>query len=401
MSGAGFILAINLLVAGLFAASFMMIAVHDVRQRAAPWLALAYATGMAYSLVEFAIPFATYARPVVVASFAVFLAAMVLFNAGVARKYDRAIPWGTMVATSVASIVAVYFVQDLPRHSFARMMTYQAPYAIMQGIGIALIWSARSRLRWLDWLFFGLLIASAVQFLSKPLIAQHVGGWGENPQAYLQSTYALISQTMGTVFGVAVALLALVILVRDLLVDAAQASETDTLSGLLNRRGFERHADCALSKAEREGMPVSLVICDLDRFKSINDTYGHASGDEVIRAFSGFLRSMAAEHHVVGRLGGEEFALVLPGTNLIAARLFAEGVRSAFASMAIDGFSPQQRFTASFGVAERAAGEGIASLLARADEALYEAKKAGRDCVRVSFHRMPPNAGIAGKPGRR
>ena len=123
MSGAGFILAINLLVAGLFAASFMMIAVHDVRQRAAPWLALAYATGMAYSLVEFAIPFATYARPVVVASCAVFLAAMVLFNAGVARKYYRAIPWGKIVANYVASFVAVYLVQDVPRHYFSRLVT--------------------------------------------------------------------------------------------------------------------------------------------------------------------------------------------------------------------------------------------------------------------------------------
>lgn len=399
MSGAGFILAINLLVAGLFAASFMMIAVYDVRQRAAPWLALAYATGMVYSIVEFAIPFTTYARPVVVASFASFLAALVLFNAGLARKYDRVVPWRTMVAISLLSVAAVYFVQDLPRHSFVRMMTYQAPYAIMQGIGVALIWAARGRLRKLDWFFFGLLVASAAQFLSKPFIAHYVGGWGENPQAYLQSAYALVSQSMGTVFGIAVALMALVILVRDLLADAAEASETDTLSGLLNRRGFERHAHSALDEAERRGIPVSLVSCDLDRFKSINDTYGHASGDEVIKAFSGFLRSMAAEHHVVGRLGGEEFAIILPGANLVAARLFAEGVRSAFGGMAVKGFSSEQRFTASFGVAERGADEGIASLLGRADKALYAAKRAGRDCVRVSFHRTSSHSGVTGEAG--
>ena len=115
---------------------------------------------------------------------------------------------------------------------------------------------------------------------------------------------------------------------------------------------------------------------------------GHASGDRVIAAFSGFLRNAAADHHAAGRIGGEEFAVILPGTNLLAARLFAEGTRSAFASLRVDGLPDDRRFTASFGVAELASGESIADLLIRADSALYEAKNAGRDCVRVSQPRM-------------
>ncbi|TGT51150.1 GGDEF domain-containing protein, partial [Mesorhizobium sp. M2E.F.Ca.ET.166.01.1.1] len=92
----------------------------------------------------------------------------------------------------------------------------------------------------------------------------------------------------------------------------------------------------AMRDAVRQGVPVALLIADLDYFKSVNDSYGHACGDRVIETFAGFLREAAAEHHVAGRIGGEEFAIILPGTNLAAARLFAEGARSAFSALPID-----------------------------------------------------------------
>jgi diguanylate cyclase (GGDEF)-like protein len=136
--------------------------------------------------------------------------------------------------------------------------------------------------------------------------------------------------------------------------------------------------------AMRQGVPVALVIADLDHFKSINDNFGHASGDRVIETFAGSLREAAAGHHVAGRIGGEEFAIILPGTNLAAARLFAEGTRSAFGALRIDGLPADISCTASFGVAELHPGETTADLMRRADEALYLAKNAGRDCVRVS-----------------
>jgi diguanylate cyclase (GGDEF)-like protein len=155
------------------------------------------------------------------------------------------------------------------------------------------------------------------------------------------------------------------------------------LSGLFNRGGFERHAEAAMRDAARRGLPVALVISDLDHFKAINDTFGHAAGDRVIEAFAGFLRSATNGNQIAGRIGGEEFAITLPGANLSGARLFAECARSAFAALPIDGLPDDRRFTASFGVAELRVGESFSDLMRRADEALYEAKKGGRDCVRV------------------
>jgi diguanylate cyclase (GGDEF)-like protein len=384
MGSADYILAINLVVAGLLAAAFMTIAVHDVGRVSARWLAFGYVLGMAYFAIEFSIPSFDNARPVVVAAFAAFLGATIAFNGGLAHKYGVAPPWPQMLCFLLAASVTVYFVQDLPRQSFVRMMAYQFPYAVMQFVGLGIVWSSRQRRDRLDHVLMAVLAASALQFLSKPFIAHALGGWGANPQVYLESSYALVSQSLGTMFGLAIALLILVILVRDLLAEVMSKSETDTLSRLLNRGGFERHAELALRGAARQGIPVALVIADLDHFKSINDSFGHASGDRVIEAFAGFLRDAAADHHVAGRIGGEEFAIILPGTNMAAARLFAEGTRSAFGSLPVDGLPSEHRCTASFGVAEFHMGEGFADLMRRADEALYQAKNGGRDCVRIS-----------------
>lgn len=384
MSGAEFILAINVFVAGLLAGAFMAIAIYDARRVAARWFALCYATGIVYIGTEFAIPLFEDTRLIAAINFAAFLATLLIMNVGLARRYDASPPLRSMAAFFVVATIAVYLTQGLERDSLLRMMTFQTPYAIAQVIGAVLVLRSRQALSQFDYVLSGVLLASALQFFSKPYLALAVGGSGADPHFYLQSTYAMVSQALGTVFALSIALLLLVILVRDILAEVTQKSETDALSGLLNRGGFERRAETALREATRQGLPVTLIISDLDHFKSINDNYGHASGDRVIEAFARFVSESKAGHHIAGRIGGEEFAIMLPGAHLASARLFAEGARSAFSGLPIEGLPPHCRFTASFGVAELAAGEGIDHLMIRADAALYEAKKDGRDCVRVS-----------------
>lgn len=383
MGDAVFILVVNMSVGGLLAVAFLLVGLVDRRKTAARWLGAAYLGGVAYFAVEAIIPFVDDAKPLVIFGFAVFLAAAVLFNIGLSRKYEVRCPWGLMIVVFALSVPLVAVTQELPRDSLGRMMSYQAPFAAMTAIGAAIVLSRRGRRR-LDTGFAILLSLSALQFLAKPFLAQAVGGSGADPQEYLKTDYALFSQAMGAVFAMAVALTMLVILVRDTLLEMVARSETDTLSGLLNRRGFERRADTAMSAATARGLPLSLVIADIDHFKSINDSYGHAVGDNVIIAFADLLRTAAQGDHVAGRVGGEEFAIVLPGTNLTAARLFAEGARNALSTMPVDGMPPERRVTASFGVAELTPGESVWSLMRRADAALYEAKGSGRDCVRLS-----------------
>jgi diguanylate cyclase (GGDEF)-like protein len=384
MTSATFILAINLFAAALLAASFLTLAALGARRSAAHWLAFSYVIGVGYLLIEASIPGFNEPRLPVTAAFAVFLAATIALNIGLAQNYDAAAPRLAMVLFLLAATVVVYLVQDLPRHALTRMMAYQLPYAAMQLVALGIVWSSKRRQSVLDRLLLIVLGLSALQFASKPFLAHALGGWGANPQSYLQSNYAMVSQTMGTIFALAVALLLLGILMRDALAEAALKSEVDALSRLLNRGGFQAHAGTALRSARKQGVPVSLVLADLDHFKAINDNFGHASGDRVIEVFAGFLRDTIARNHVVGRIGGEEFAILLPGTNLTSARLFAEGIRSAFSALPIDGLPKDHRCTASFGVSELQTEEGLADLMRRADEALYGAKKAGRDQVKVS-----------------
>ena len=397
MTGAGFILLINLAVAGLFCASFVLIALYDRRYRSARWFAAAYAMGMAYALAEFLLPVFTNVRVGTFVGHMTFLVTLVLLNVGLARRYQVAVPRLPTVAIVVVSIVAGALLQDMPRAGFLRNFLYQGPYFLMQSLGLVIVVRAAGTRaagrRPIDTLLVGFLGLSALHYLSKPLLVAALGGSGATPRDYIGTTYAMVSQSMGAVLAVATALLLLAMLCLDIARDITARSETDSLSGLLNRRGFEQRLDAVAPRPPATAMPVALVICDLDHFKTINDGWGHAAGDRVIAAFAATLREAAAPHHVLGRIGGEEFAVLLPGANLAAGRLFAETVRAAFAGRSIEGFPPEKCFTASFGVAEIAPGEAAASLTARADAALYAAKRAGRDCVRVDHARRPSAPG--------
>ncbi|MBZ9700372.1 MULTISPECIES: sensor domain-containing diguanylate cyclase [unclassified Mesorhizobium] len=162
---------------------------------------------------------------------------------------------------------------------------------------------------------------------------------------------------------------------------------TDPLSRLLNRRGFEQRAALLLQRCAAAKLPVALVLADLDHFKALNDLHGHAAGDRVIADFAAKLRAAAGTRGEAGRIGGEEFAVLLPLTDLAAARLLAEAVRVAYSAGGVDGLPPGTKVTASFGVAARSGDEALEPLMRRADEALYKAKKNGRDSVRLSYER--------------
>jgi diguanylate cyclase (GGDEF)-like protein len=384
MSGADFILGINLSVAGLLAVAFLALAAYEARRVTALRLAAAYGIGMGYYAIELSIPAFRDADAAVSAAFAVFLLATMVFNAALAGKYHVRLPLLPLLAFLAGTTALVWLSQSMERHSLLRMAAYQLPYAVMQAVGLAIVWRARQKRDRLDYLLMAVLCASALHFLAKPFIAHALGGWGANPQSYLTSPYAMVSQSLGTVFALALALLTLVILVRDILAEASSRSETDSLSGLLNRGGFHRRAGLALREAAHKHLPVALAVADLDHFKAINDGFGHACGDRVIETFAALLRDTAGEGAIAGRIGGEEFAVLLPGSNLAGARLFAEGTRSTFGALTVKGLPPDHRCSASFGVTELLPQDEIDDLRPRAARALSAANKRGRDRVRVA-----------------
>ncbi|HEV7260927.1 MAG TPA: GGDEF domain-containing protein [Bosea sp. (in: a-proteobacteria)] len=163
-------------------------------------------------------------------------------------------------------------------------------------------------------------------------------------------------------------------------------AETDPLTALLNRRSFSEKANAAILDAEQSGSDISLIVVDLDHFKSVNDSYGHPAGDAVIRAFADVLLGLVrTERDLVGRFGGEEFAILLPGADLDAALRIALRVEDALASRRLPvSETLALQVSASLGIATRSSPETLAALVERADRALYRAKNEGRSCIRIS-----------------
>lgn len=380
MAGASFILAINLFIAALFSLAFFLVGISNRADKVAPFFALAYLFGILYIISEFILPSEAYPQFAYTAGFAAFLGAVTAVTLGIARRYGQPLPWFSVAPVVFVSILGNWFGYQLDHDSVPRNLIYQVPYALMQGLAAWMILRSRRR-QPIDIGLMALFSLSAAQFLSKPFAALLLGGSGDSTRTYIATTYALYSQSLGAILQVATGLLMLMLLVRDMLVDIIARSETDPLSGILNRRGFEERMAPGMQNA---GVPATLVLADLDAFKAINDTYGHDQGDQVIVAFAALLRSTAPPKAVVGRMGGEEFAVFIPGANLAVARLLAETLRSSFATMEIPGLPAFARCTASFGVAERLDGESLSGLRRRADSALYAAKREGRDRVGVA-----------------
>jgi diguanylate cyclase (GGDEF)-like protein/PAS domain S-box-containing protein len=190
---------------------------------------------------------------------------------------------------------------------------------------------------------------------------------------------------------------------QELEAELSRLATRDPLTGALNRRAITDGLQRAIALAERYGHPVSLFAVDLDHFKRINDRYGHAGGDAVLKAAVELMtHGLREEVDLFGRLGGEEFVAVLPHTGLTAAAAVAERMRSLAAGQDVPFEDAAIRFSASFGVAAWDGRETLDRLLSRADAALYRAKASGRNVVCVDegegellVVRLPGEASIA------
>jgi diguanylate cyclase (GGDEF)-like protein len=168
--------------------------------------------------------------------------------------------------------------------------------------------------------------------------------------------------------------------------DSLQVMATiDSLTGVLNRRRLFEVASATMAEARAYGRALSVIAIDIDHFKQVNDRLGHAAGDDVLTAFSAVLREQTRRHDVVGRIGGEEFVIVLPRTPLQEARDVAERIRAGLHDLKIAAEGATVSVTVSLGVASlRAGDQSPEDVLKRADQALYAAKRHGRDRVEAA-----------------
>ena len=168
-----------------------------------------------------------------------------------------------------------------------------------------------------------------------------------------------------------------------------ELSITDGLTSLRNRRAFDEQLPIALEHARRYDRPLSLAFIDIDHFKSVNDTFGHDAGDAILRAVAQLIAGGTRQTDYVARIGGEEFAVLLPETALFDGLQFAEKLRASIATSTINVGEHSHRMTVSIGLANvpHSQVENAEELYRAADQALYRAKSRGRNCVEMERRR--------------
>lgn len=230
------------------------------------------------------------------------------------------------------------------------------------------------------------MVVFACTQLAASGMALQLGPNGDEQFRILYIHYNFLTMPAGYA---GMAMFVIFMMASDISEEMKEFAVRDQLTGLLNRRGFNEQAAKAYAIAERTGRPVSVVMTDIDRFKYINDEHGHAVGDNALEHFADILKRMRRTEDILARVGGEEFALVLPGTTLPDANQLAEELCERIEDSGLRVNGRRLPMTASFGVATISRKDDcLTDVIIRADRALYRSKRAGRNRVNLESSQL-------------
>lgn len=255
----------------------------------------------------------------------------------------------------------------------------------------AQLYARASKRDWVDQFMLVMIVVTCAQFFIRPVLSLMFDG-PVAANAYRDTFYYLALNWVFAFGSVLFGLSQIAGVVKDQIDAMRHASAIDILSGLLVRGEFEAQVHEALTNASATEIDVALVVGDIDHFKQVNDIWGHQIGDAAIADFGRMVSDMIRGTDIVGRIGGEEFCILVWNANEDVAATLAERLRTRTATLDLGKDALNVRLTASFGVAERQRGETYRALFARADKALYEAKQSGRNCVVCSSAQQPDPA---------
>lgn len=381
MTDATFLLLINGAIGLTFAAAFLGTTWRSA-VKLGRWCAAAFGCAAATVLIEALAPDLPSVRFTSTLSFGSLMAALSLIAAGLGRHYrpDSRLGWLGAAALLAVAFTALAGV-DFPRGGWAQALTYQLPFAAVLGFAAGIV-LRHSPGRAVDLVLAGVLGLCALQFAAKAVLIP-LDGADNGVRDYLTSPYARYSQTAGSILSLMLGVALLALVVTEVIAEATGRLERDGLSGVLTRTAFLERAERLVDGA-LPGTHVGLLMCDLDHFKSINDHFGHPAGDEVIRRFGALLAACAGPQDLCGRIGGEEFCLLMPAADPEGLARIATRLRTGAEQMRFAWLPQGRRITTSLGGTLVAPGEPLASAIRRADVALYQAKADGRNRYRMA-----------------
>ncbi|HWW57028.1 MAG TPA: GGDEF domain-containing protein [Sphingopyxis sp.] len=306
------------------------------------------------------------------------LFAIMLLSIGLSNRRGQRPRYGALLAIGALTLGPLHYYQFMDPNLLARVIILNSGLAMLSLLMLLDVARAPRRTP-VEQVLLGLLLVSFAGYLLRPLFLIASDASGQR----FESSYWLVVSISDALICAMTAVGVLAVIASDVMDGIKSDALIDTLSGLFNRRGFEPRALRAMAR-QAAGKPVAIILSDLDHFKSINDLFGHSSGDLIIRHFADVLKEEAPGGAIMARLGGEEFAIMLPSGAPVAAHQLAEEIRTAFKQTAPDIMSGEASPTASFGVAIAREDENLQALMDRADRALYRAKGDGRDRVHLS-----------------
>ena len=357
---------------------FLLFAWMQDRVRALAWWGSAYLVG-GFSVAIWSVE-GTVSPPLPpgLASALLFVSCGMIWNA--ARLFHgRPVLWGALVGGATVWLTAS-LLPDFAEWVSARIVLSSVIIATYTFLTSAELWRERRRQQLRRWPTIFVPALHGAVFLSPiPLAALMPSDSGI---VSLASGWVAVLVLETILYVVGSAFIGLVLAKERMVRIHQDAASTDDLTGLLNRRGFLPAAQALIRRQAQLGQPVTVMMFDLDRFKSVNDRFGHGVGDEALRVFGATASTNLRASDVLGRLGGEEFAAVLPGT-VEDASIAAERVRRAFQVAGVSVAGCLLDATVSIGVASGEPGSDVMGMLVSADAALYRAKIKGRNRVEL------------------
>lgn len=383
MSTTAYILMISVMRCLFMAGAFLGVFALDRTRRHCLYFAAALTGAYVYNLLRTAYPDLNHQPLTHIGLAALMILAFASLNTGLALRYrapiDRRLLAGVAIGGLAFNVAIALTMSVHVMHNFAVFL----PLLGMVAIAIRTV-AKFGRRRFTDGALQGMLLLAGAYFLFKVSVAIGSGfsPWFENWQ--MNAVYGISTRLALNMILTGIALALIAVEVADTINELNDRIKNDALTAIYNRHGFDTHARAMLAEPGADAAAHCLIVSDLDNFKAVNDTFGHAGGDAVICAFAKAIADATGVSGICGRMGGEEFSILLRHVDVTTARLFVETVRTRFAAEPIADLPAEARFTASFGIT-RVSGPGdLDAAYRRADRALYRAKDAGRNCVELA-----------------
>lgn len=371
---------INPVVGLLFALTFFLI----WRQQPERRHILHWASAFFLGSLGFSFEFLNYIDPMFRLSDGVNIfvpVCVLLIVRGVCLRYTGSAPTRLLISILGITYITASWINFVHENAFGRGLTITVGIVALLTVATTAILKYRARDKIDLGILVTLMIASALLF-ARPALSFFIEGAPQKGIIEDTSFWAVSMKVAGLYSLLVFSILFMLRIAADLFEELNQQSVTDSLSGLLNRRGFFASTE-PLAREARPSLPISVLLLDIDHFKRVNDSYGHQTGDRVIRKLADMMKSSTPDPGLVGRLGGEEFAIFLPNTGSMAAMAFAEALRCSIELQHHAGIPATHPVTVSIGVAE-GTGEDLERLLHVADAGLYTAKDSGRNQVQMA-----------------